>query len=75
MLPFGYDSKQYNGKIWWNDENPTMRFIWGTQEDYDNHIKNGGTWQEYINMVNKRIISFQNNSVQTEEIEKDKLKH
>ena len=35
MLPFKYNPENYGGKIWWNDKNPEMREIWGTQEDYD----------------------------------------
>ncbi len=39
MLPFKYNPENYGGKIWWNDKNPEMREIWGTQEDYDNFKK------------------------------------
>ena len=57
MLPYGYNPEDYEGKIWWNDRNPKMREIWGTQEDYDNFKKNGGTWEQYIQIVQERIAS------------------
>ncbi len=57
MLPFGYNPENYGGKIWWNDKNPKMREIWGTQEDYDNFKKNGGTWQQYEQIARNRIAS------------------
>lgn len=47
MLPFGYDPKNYGGRIWWNENDPGMRAIWGTQAGYDKHIQQGGTWKEY----------------------------
>ena len=55
MLPFGYDPKNYGGRIWWNENNPEMRAIWGTQTDYDNHVQKGGTWLEYEKIAGKRI--------------------
>ena len=55
MLPFGYDPKHYGGKIWWNENNPGMRAIWGSQADYDKHVQKGGTWLEYEKIVGKRI--------------------
>ena len=57
MLPFGYNPENYGGKIWWNDQNPVMREIWGTQEDYDNFKMNGGTWKQYEQIVQNRIES------------------
>lgn len=57
MLPNGYDPKNYNGKVWWNENNPEMREIWGTQEDYDNHIKQGGTWEEYVQLVKEKKLN------------------
>lgn len=55
MLPFGYDPKSYGGTVWWNENNPQMRAIWGTQEDYDKHVAQGGTWKEYEEKVAKRV--------------------
>jgi len=55
MLPFGYDPKYYGGKIWWNENEPGMRAIWGTQNDYDKHIQAGGTWEQYEAIVMKKI--------------------
>ena len=68
MLPFGFDPKNYNGKIWWNENNPEMRAIWGTQEDYDKHIKQGGNWKEYEDLAKKRGLAL--NSI-LEETEKN----
>ena len=62
MLPLGYDPENYGGKVWWNDKNPKMREIWGTQEEYDNFKKNGGTWEQYVQIVNKRIASRKSES-------------
>ena len=53
MLPFGYDPKNYGGRIWWNENDPGMRAILGTQVDYDKHIQQGGTWKEYEEMAKK----------------------
>ena len=39
MLPFGYDPKNYGGIIWWNENDPEIRAIWGTQADYDTFSK------------------------------------
>jgi hypothetical protein len=55
MLPLGYDPQNYGGEIWWNEHNPKMRAIWGTQKDYDAHIQNGGTWEEYAHLVQTRM--------------------
>lgn len=55
MLPFGYDPKNYGGKIWWNEKNPSMRAIWGTQSDYDKHVQQGGSWKEYATIARKRM--------------------
>ncbi len=55
MLPFGYDPKNYGGTVWWNENNPQMRAIWGTQEDYNNHVAQGGTWKEYEEKVGKIV--------------------
>ena len=55
MLPFGYDPKNYGGTVWWNENNPQMLAIWGTQEDYDMHVAQGGTWREYEEKVAKRV--------------------
>ena len=60
MLPYGYDPANYKGKIWWNENNLEIRAIWGTQADYDKHIKQGGTWQEYLLIVKKRYEAFRN---------------
>lgn len=60
MLPFKYDPENYGGKIWWNDKNPEMREIWGTQEDYDNFKKNGGTWEQYEQIVQNKMINKDN---------------
>jgi hypothetical protein len=57
MLPRGYNPENYGGKIWWNDQNPEMREIWGTQEDYDNFKRNGGTWAQYEQICKKRLES------------------
>lgn len=32
-----------------------MRAIWGTQDDYDKHVSQGGTWKEYEEKVAKRV--------------------
>ena len=55
MLPFGYNPENYNGKIWWNENNPEMSAIWGTQSEYDKFISQGGNWDEYVNLVRKRM--------------------
>ncbi len=55
MLPNGYDPKNYGGKVWWNENNPDMRAIWGTQEEYDEHVKKGGTWLEYLKIARVRM--------------------
>ena len=60
MLPCGYDPKNYGGKIWWNENNPIMRIIWGTQADYDKHIQKGGTWEEYLIIVNRKSEELKN---------------
>lgn len=56
MLPGGYDPKYHDGKIWWNENNPGMREIWGTQESYDKHIQQGGTWDSYVELVRLQAI-------------------
>ncbi len=61
MLPFGYDPKNYGGKIWWNENNPEMKDRWGTQEDYDSFIAQGGTWQEYVELIQSKIKENENN--------------
>lgn len=63
MLPMGYNPANYGGKIWWNENNPRMRLIWGTQEDYDNHVQQGGTWEEYEYAARLRMSSIGNYSV------------
>ena len=60
MINGGYNPINYGGKVWWNEENPEMREIWGTQADYDNHIKNGGTWEEYQEMAEIRMENKKN---------------
>lgn len=55
VLPFGYDPKNYDGRIWWNENNPRMRAIWGTQAEYNKHIQQGGTWLEYEKMARERM--------------------
>ena len=57
MLPYVYDPENFEGKIWWNENNPKMREIWGTQEDYDNFKMNGGTWLEYEQMIQNKFAS------------------
>lgn len=73
MLPFGYNPENYGGRVWWNDQNPEMREIWGTQEDYDNFKKNGGTWRQYEQMVQDRITAkkAQSSDVPPNELEKE----
>lgn len=58
MLPFGYNPANYEGIIWWNENDPGMREIWGTQEEYDKHIQEGGTWGEYMEKVQKRRANY-----------------
>ncbi len=58
MLPKGYNPKNYGGKVWWNEENPRMRAIWGTQADYDRHIEQGGTWKEYVEKARIRMADL-----------------
>lgn len=71
MLPLGYNPENYGGKVWWNDKNPEMREIWGTQEEYDNFKKNGGTWEQYEQIVRNRIAKrkseFNISPVETQE--------
>lgn len=55
MLPRGYDPANYGGKVWWNENNPEMRAIWETQESYDRHIQQGGTWETYVQLVKVQI--------------------
>ena len=62
MLPYGYNPENYGGKVWWNDKNPEMREIWGTQEEYDNFKKNGGTWEQYEQIVHNRLASRKSKS-------------
>lgn len=59
MLPYGYDPQNYGGKVWWNENNIEMRTIWGTQADYDKHILQGGTWEEYEELVKLRMKSLE----------------
>lgn len=47
MLPRGYNPANYDGKVLWNEESPIMQAVWGTQEDYNKHLAQGGTWEEY----------------------------
>lgn len=54
MLPEGYNPKNYDNKIWWNENNEEMKEKWGSQEEYDLHIKNGGTWEDYV-QIRKEI--------------------
>ena len=73
MLPFGYNPENYGGKVWWNDKNPKMREIWGTQEDYDNFKKNGGTWEQYEQIVKNKLASKEiqpsnNSNIETEKV-------
>ena len=74
MLPFGYDPKNYGGKIWWNENDPKMRAIFGTQADYDRHIAQGGTWKEYENIVKDRIFALKSISEETENIQENNMK-
>ena len=77
MLPFGYNPENYGGKVWWNDKNPEMRKIWGTQEEYDNFKKNGGTWEQYEQIVRNRLArrkSELNNISPVETQEKSSIK-
>ncbi len=71
MLPLGYNPENYGGKVWWNDKDPEMREIWGTQEEYDNFKKNGGTWEQYEQIVRNRIAKrkseFNISPVETQE--------
>ena len=69
MLPFKYNPENYGGKIWWNDKNPEMREIWGTQEDYDIFIKNGGTWEQYEHIVRNKMINKEKKLNNTSSIE------
>ena len=69
MLPFKYNPENYGGKIWWNDKNPEMREIWGTQEDYDIFIKNGGTWEQYEQIVRNKMINKEKKLNNTSSIE------
>ena len=59
MRPFGYNPENYNGKIWWNEDNPEMRAIWGTQSDYDKHVAQGGSWSEYEEKAKKRAVAME----------------
>lgn len=69
MLSFKYNPENYGGKIWWNDKNPEMREIWGTQEDYDIFIKNGGTWEQYEQIVRNKMINKEKKLNNTSSIE------
>lgn len=60
MIPGGYNPKNHNGKIWWNENNPEMRAIWGTQESYDEHIRQGGSWGSYFELCRSRINEQEN---------------
>jgi len=57
MLVYGADPQKDGGKVWWNENNPRMRSIWGTQEDYDRHVQQGGTWDEYKTLAESRMSS------------------
>lgn len=69
MIQFKYNPENYGGKIWWNDKNPEMREIWGTQEDYDNFKKNGGTWEQYEQIVRNKMINKEKKLNNTSSIE------
>ena len=69
MIQFKYNPENYGGKIWWNDKNPEMREIWGTQEDYDIFIKNGGTWEQYEQIVRNKMINKEKKLNNTSSIE------
>lgn len=58
MLDRGYNPANYGGKIWWNENDPKMRAIWGTQEDYDRYISEGGTWKEYEIAAKLRMVAL-----------------
>ncbi len=64
MLPNGYNPANYGGKVWWNENNPEMRAIWGTQESYDRHIQQGGTWNSYVELIKERIESEKKKELQ-----------
>ncbi len=72
MLPKGYDPKNYGGKVWWNEENPGMRAIWGTQEDYDRHIEQGGTWKEYVEQARIRMTVLKEQQSEIPEVAEDR---
>ena len=63
MLAKGYNPANYGGKVWWNENNEGMRAIWGTQTDYDEHIKNGGTWEEYAIAARARMTQNNNDEL------------
>lgn len=74
MLPFGYDPKNYGGIIWWNENDPEIRAIWGTQADYDKHIQQGGTWKEYEALVHERMIALSPLFKETEKSQENNTK-
>lgn len=74
MLPFGYDPKNYGGIIWWNENDPEIRAIWGTQADYDKHIQQGGTWKEYEALVDERMIALRTIFEETEKSQENNTK-
>lgn len=53
MLLNCYDPENNQGKIWWNEDNPGMKAIWGTQEDYDNFKKKGEHGRNILKFVKK----------------------
>lgn len=74
MFAFGYNPENYGGRIWWNEQNPQMRAIWGTQEDYDKYIKQGGTWEQYAELANERLNSLREISEETEKYKENTVK-
>ena len=74
MLPFGYDPKNYGGIIWWNENDPEIRAIWGTQADYDKHIQQGGTWKEYEALADERMIALRTIFEETEKSQENNTK-
>mgnify|MGYP004526629791 CR=1 FL=1 len=58
MWPMNLDPQKLNGQIWWNENNPAMRALWGTQKDYDEFVRLGGSWADYVNKVQERYFEF-----------------
>ena len=74
MLPFGYDPKNYGGRIWWNENDPGMRAIWGTQADYDKHIQQGGNWKEYEDLAKERMLTLKSISEENRKQQENNIK-